>query len=416
MTLGERRKRLGYSQEALAADLDVDRRTVGRWECGKALPQPCQRPRLAKLLQVELHELDVLIAETRTGAAQEPVTVTQGSVFSAGVSDDMIRREFLRLVAVTSALSAMSDDATADGSETTDAHAGTFAAMNNHLWQVFQMARTKAAVHPLVHDQTTALADCLADGKTRHHHTLVAAAADLFQLAGELAFDQNRYTDAAVAYSLATSAAKDSKAYDLWACGLTRLAYVDLYENRYTQAVSTLSAAERIARRGDPQLSTRHWVASVQAEAHAGLGDLASCERALDVAQEVTAGSVSGNGGWLRFDGSRLAEERGARYVRLERLDLAERALQDALRLDGLAPGLSLRRRAAVLTDLAAIGAKRRDVEQLTSYADQALKICHESSSGYVARRLGDLRTACTALSGDRRVAELDARIRVLTV
>ncbi|MEU3736051.1 helix-turn-helix transcriptional regulator [Streptomyces sp. NPDC032198] len=414
MTLGERRKSLGYSQERAAEILAVDRRTLGRWECGKASPQPCQRPALARLLQVGLDELDVLIGQTRTGTAQEPVMVTPGGVFTAGVSDDMIRREFLRLVAVTGAMASTGGEACADDGEAADVQAGTFAAMNDHLWQVFLLARSKQAVYPLVHDQTAALTDSLADG--RNSRLLIAAAGDLFQLAGELAFDQNRYTDAAAAYGLAASAAKDSQAYDLWACGLTRLAYVDLYENRYAQAVSTLGAAARIARRGDPQLSTRHWVASVQAEAHAGLGDLTSCERALEQAQEVTAGGVSGNGGWLRFDGSRLAEERGARYVRLGRLDLAERALQEALRLDGLAPGLSLRRRGAVLTDLAAIGAKRRDVEQLTSYAGQALGIAHESSSGYVARRLTGLRTSYAALSGDPRVAELDAQIGVLAV
>ncbi|GAA0653289.1 hypothetical protein GCM10009548_19140 [Streptomyces malaysiensis subsp. malaysiensis] len=43
-----------------------------------------------------------------------------------------------------------------------------------------------------------------------------------------------------------------------------------------------------------------------------------------------------------RFDGSRLAEERGARYVQLGRLDLAEQVLQNALRQGALAEGQSL--------------------------------------------------------------------------
>lgn len=60
------------------------------------------------------------------------------------------------------------------------------------------------------------------------------------------------------------------------------------------------------------------------------------------------------NGGWLRFDGSRLAEERGACYLQLGRPDLAEEALTAAL-----AQPLSLRRRAAVLSDLAVLGAHR---------------------------------------------------------
>ncbi|MFF4799963.1 hypothetical protein ACFY1U_16365 [Streptomyces sp. NPDC001351] len=54
-------------------------------------------------------------------------------------------------------------------------------------------------------------------------------------------------------------------------------------------------------------------------------GNLSACERALHEAENVT--DLNGpfhNGGWLRFDGSRLAEERGARYLRLGRLDLAD--------------------------------------------------------------------------------------------
>jgi hypothetical protein len=38
----------------------------------------------------------------------------------------------------------------------------------------------------------------------------------------------------------------------------------------------------------------------------------------------VNCGADSSNGVWLRFDNSRLMEERGARYVELGHLDLAE--------------------------------------------------------------------------------------------
>ncbi|MFD6593375.1 hypothetical protein ACFWFH_07775 [Streptomyces coelicoflavus] len=123
------------------------------------------------------------------------------------------------------------------------------------------------------------------------------------------------------AYTLAASASQEAKSYDLWACALVRHAYIDLYERRCADAVGTLSAAEKVARRGDGSLSTRSWVAAVQAEAYAGLGDLAACERALDKAEKVTGLSgAAHNGGRPRFDGSRLAAERGARYLQLGRL------------------------------------------------------------------------------------------------
>ncbi|AGP55785.1 hypothetical protein M271_21210 [Streptomyces rapamycinicus NRRL 5491] len=272
-------------------------------------------------------------------------------------------------------------------------------------------------MQPIVSGQLAALAEALDGRYGKDGQALCGAAADLFQLAGELAFDGNRYTDAAASYTLAASAGKEAGSFDLWACALIRHAYVDVYERRYREAAGILSVAERIARRGDSCLSTRHWVAAVQAEAFAGLGDLTACESALEQAEKVAdmTGSAQ-NGGWLRFDGSRLAEERGARYVQLGRLDLAEQVLQSALRQGALAEGQSFRRRGAVLANLAAIGVKRKDPEQVVVYAREAIHLARESSSGYVARRLQALRMDFGSLARDVRVAELDAEIKALSV
>ncbi|MFH9430662.1 tetratricopeptide repeat protein [Streptomyces sp. NPDC017615] len=120
-------------------------------------------------------------------------------------------------------------------------------------------------------------------------------------------------------------------------------------------------------------------------------------------------------GQWLRFDGSRLAEERGARYVRLGRLDLAECTLKKALELGPLASGQSFRRRGTVLADLAAVGAKRGDVEQVVAYGSRAVELARTSASGYVARRLRDLYDEFGTLRRDRRVAELRAEIVALS-
>ncbi|MFJ8000164.1 helix-turn-helix domain-containing protein [Streptomyces sp. NPDC096310] len=60
--LAQRRKTCGHSQETFAQALGVDRTTVQRWERGDVGPQPHQRPRIAKLLQVDSEELDALLA------------------------------------------------------------------------------------------------------------------------------------------------------------------------------------------------------------------------------------------------------------------------------------------------------------------------------------------------------------------
>ncbi|WP_308296158.1 helix-turn-helix transcriptional regulator [Streptomyces sp. ISL-96] len=416
MRLAERRKVLGYSQETFAQALGVDRTTVGRWESGKNAPQPPLRPKLAEVLQVDLAELDALVAQPQT-PAQESAGTPPSNNYGSGDTEEMIRREFLRAIAVTGALATLpADDTEALDDAARRGTASDFLRMNGHLWQVYQLARSKRSMRPIVGEQLSALNRTLTGRSDAEVQPLCSAAGDLFQLAGELAFDSNRYTDAAASYALAASASKEAGAFDLWACALVRHAYVDVYEHRFKEAADLLSAAERVARRGDSSLATRHWVASVQAEAHAGLGDLVACERALDQAEKVTHLAGPGhNGGWLRFDGSRLAEERGARYVQLGRLDLAERALKAALSQGALAQGQSFRRRGVVLADLAAIGAKRRDPDQVIIFGREALELARESSSGYVARRLQTLRAEFGTLARDSRVAELAADIGALS-
>ncbi|ADI08699.1 hypothetical protein SBI_05579 [Streptomyces bingchenggensis BCW-1] len=414
--LAERRKVLGYSQETLAQALGVDRTTVGRWECGKSEPQPPLRPKLAEILQVDLADLDSLLGRSHALPQEAAGSSPSSDDHTPGVTEDMIRREFLRAITVTGALAALPGDEVEELSER--AHRGAvadFLRMNAHLWQVYQLACSKGPVLPIVHEQLGTLSKAFKKRPSTEVPSLCGAAGDLFQLAGELAFDRNRYADAASSYAVAASASKDAGAFDLWACALIRHAYIDLHDRRYGEAANLLSAAERIARRGDSELSTRHWVAAVQAEAYAGMDDFTACERALDKAEQVTHLTGLGhNGGWLRFDGSRLAEERGARYLQLGRLDLAENALVTALGERALAPGHSFRRRGAVLVDLAVIGAKRRDVDQVVTFGRKALRLAQESSSGYVARRLRALRAEFGPLARDGRVAGLKAEINAL--
>ncbi|MFE5327939.1 helix-turn-helix transcriptional regulator [Embleya sp. NPDC056575] len=415
MNLADRRKLLGYSQESFAHALGVDRTTVGRWERGETTPQPQLRSKTAALLQLDLAELDVLVSSQKT-TSEGFMGAPQGDNPGSESIDDMIRRDFLRAIAVASALASLTvDDANALTEGVQRGHSSDHLQMNEHLWQVYLRARTKGSVHPIVRDQLSTLTGALDRGSGTELRRLCSAAADLFQLAGELAFDGGRYSDAAASYALAATAGKDAESFDLWACALVRHAYVELFQQRPRQATRTLLGAEQVARRGDSSLSTRHWVACVQAEAYAGLGELTACERALDRAEKVAELNGPGhNGGWLRFDGSRLAEERGARYVQLGRLDLAERVLVGALDQGALAPGQSFRRRAAVLTDLAVIGAKRKDPDQVVTYGREAVQLARESSSGYVARRLQGLLIEFGQPAHDDRFADLRAEIIAL--
>lgn len=353
-----------------------------------------------------------------TAAASDPAAAGLGdmNLRDTNLGDanlgDMNRRELLRALAVMStlivvppALDGMSERLPR-AAEPLDL--AEQKAMNGYLWRVYSMSSSKRAVYPVVRQQLEALRTKLEKPhSTAAHIDLCALIGDLLQLAGEISFDGNHYTEAAHCYALAISAGKEAKAYDLWACALSRHALISMHERQFAQTASILAAAARVADRGDKQLSTRHWVATLQAQAYAGLGDLEACDRALDLAATVhhLSGEVH-NGGWLRFDGSRLAEESGSCYVQLGRHDLAHEALTSAL-----SQKLSLRRQGSVLSDLALSGVQRRDVDQVLHYGSAALELVKHTDSGYVEHKLEGLQAGLHPLLSDRRVSELSGHI-----
>ncbi|HEY3906877.1 MAG TPA: helix-turn-helix transcriptional regulator [Streptosporangiaceae bacterium] len=418
--LAQHRRTRGFTQESLAAELSADRTTVARWERGQCDPQPYHRSRLCALLKVTLDELNELLIPDQAKTAASPGDVLHGHVIdsstamqseASGELEDMKRRELLRLLNVMGTLVAipgLADNACTDDLEQVDQHE----LLNAHLWQVFALSESKRSVYPVVWRQLDLLTASLNGARSPvAHRRLCTLTGDLLQLAGEIFFDADRYTDAAHCYKLAADASKEARAFDLWACALTRHAYLGMYERRYRDVTALLDGAARVAKRGDGQLSTQYWVAAVQAEACAGLGDFDACRRALDKAEDVCG--LSGTvmpGGWLRFDGGRLAEERGTCYATLGQTSLAGTALAGAL-----ARTKSLRRRGSILTDLARLGVQRRDLDQVLEHGGQAADLAEQTrSSGYIGRKLQALRHDLAPMASDPRAAQLSDRIAQL--
>ncbi|PZG21433.1 transcriptional regulator [Micromonospora craterilacus] len=357
------------------------------------------------------------LAATHDQAGESP---TYGEITHTG---DMNRRELLRLLSLTGALLAAPAHggqldwariaSPKDGTKRLDpATLDVYEGLNAHLWAAFGAAESKMTVSPLVNRQFATLAANLRRSHTAQmHRRLCRIIADLLQLAGEVAFDTNAYSEAAHCYTLAAAAAREAAAYDLWACAMVRHAFISVYERDFRHAAPMLEAAADLARNGDSALSTRHWAHTVRAQALAGLGDLRGCQQALDRAEDVNqlSGRVH-NGGWLRFDGSRLAEERGACYVELGRPDLAEPVLSGAL-----SQKLSVRRRGTVLADLAMVGVQRSDVYQIVLYGSAVLDTARQSDSGVVGAKLHRLQQHLYPFLADRHVQHLNSQIAALT-
>lgn len=415
--LAGRRKSLGYSQEQLAAEVGVDRTTVGRWERGQTNPQPCIRTRLCQALRITAGELDTLIT---TGpdhkmpfpAPHDAPTATAAEPFQdlTGDPDDMHRRELLRVLSVATVAVAMPGEVSVtESGRLGAADIEQYAAFNAHLWQVYGMSAAKRPVYPMVRRQLATLTGQLGNSQPgAMHRRLCALACDLSQLAGEICFDGNRYTEAAHCYALAAAIGRESGSRDHWACALVRQAFVSMYDRQHRQAAEILSAAARVARHGDSHLSTRHWVSAVSAQALACLGDQGESSRALDAASGVLdlSGPVS-PGGWLRFDGSRLAGERGTCYLAAGQDAQAETALTEAL-----GQGASPRRRGSLLADLALLGTRQRDTCQVLHYLTAAVDLAEQTeSSGYLGRKLRVLQAEIRPHLSDSRLAQLNDRI-----
>jgi tetratricopeptide (TPR) repeat protein len=431
--LRQLRKDRGYSLAGLAGLVFVSADLLQKIELAERSPNRDLTERLDSALRAEgalLERWQAVSAERRArdvvcacasahGSVRECPHENVVSVASFAGIDDVNRRELLRIMSIAGAITAAGsfhDDldwtrlgSFAGGESNLDSQmVDDFATLNEHLWRVFVLSRTKYAVFPLVRDHLDVLVSGLPRaGRVAGYRRLCGFASSAFQLCGEILFDANQYTEAAHCYALAATAGKESGLNDLWACALTRHAFIGLYERRVDSAVPLLELAARLARHGDGTLATRHWVAVVQAQAFAGLGDLTACQRALDVAAEVRG--LTGeyqNGGWLRFDGSRLAEERGTCYLQLGRFDLAESALTSAL-----GQNLSVRRRGGVLTDLAILGLRRSDLDKAVAYADAAAEIVAQTRSGVITRKLKGLQSELSPFLNDIRVRNLNARI-----
>ena len=334
-------------------------------------------------------------------------------------TSDMNRRELLRLVTAATAVIGASS-ANADIDRFTSPAPGRLgraaladlAAFNTGLWARFVMAQVKADVASAAWDQIRRLTEALRRPQsTIVRRQLCTLSADIFQLVGELMFDANRYADAGHCYTLAATAAREASAMDLWSCALTRLAYISVYEQRFADAVPLLDLSRSLACRGDSHMSAANWASAVLAQALAGLGDQAACERALEQAEQVQGLAQPGNGGWLRFDGSRLVEDRASCYVQQRRPDLAEPILLGLLRKQQ-----SGRRRGIALVDLATVSAQRPDVLRLVSYGAAAVDHTRQTESGVVLRKLQSLRSELAPFQRDPHVRNLDSEIAHLTV
>jgi tetratricopeptide (TPR) repeat protein len=339
---------------------------------------------------------------------------------SAPGSDDMRRRELLRLLALAGAALMLPplpvdweriESALVKPSRVDEAVLHDLQAVNDRYWRIYRGAFSKQSALDGVLGHFRTLVEFLRDSNSpTAHKQLCALTSDIAQLAGEIFFDKKDYNSAQSCYTYATSSAREAGHYDLWACALTRNAYLPIYSEEFQDALPLLQEARRVAQRGDSSLVVRFWCDSVIAEARAGLHDLPGCQQALDSAEGVRDYQIDTSPAWLRFESSRLPGLRGSCFVRLEQPEAALSALQEAL---VLLPD-PIRRRAMTLTDIATAYAQQGEIERACNTAEQAIDIAVLGNSMMLKQGLHRFRNQLGPFADASAVQAFDRHMTVL--
>jgi transcriptional regulator with XRE-family HTH domain len=376
---------------------------VGEWERGVKRPSPFYQEMLCLLYGCTADKLLFDVPAVPEVLAGE---------------NDMKRRELLRLLSAGGSALVLSfavdweriEGAVARPSLLDSAVVEDLATINGRFWSLYLGASAKSAILEGVTGQLKTLVQFLQEPHTEQvHRRLCALVGDLAQLAGEIHFDRHEPDLAASCYVFAAEASREARVYDLWSCALTRHAFLPLYDKQYTEALPLLKEASQLAARGDSQLPTRYWAAAVEAEAQSGSGRLVDCQRALEIAQGVTAITTAGPA-WTRFDASRLPALRGACYVRLAQPNLAVPSLHEALK-QFEKPG---RKRGMVLLDLAQAAVQGQDIDQACAYLDQVVDIVELGASGFLKKGVAAVRGQLQPFASTALVRAFDQRLRAL--
>ena len=175
------------------------------------------------------------------------------------------------------------------------------------------------------------------------------------------------------------------------------------------EALGLAQGAVEIAERSGTA-TTRAWLASLEAQALASVGDQQSCLGALRRADTALGQARrEEDPAWMyEFDHARLMGLTGACYGRLGKIAAAERTLRDAL--EALGPK-GTRCRAEVLVDLARMRARQQDAEEATGLAGEALEIAVETGSTAGVQRVRRFRPELAQWNGTRAVTALDEQL-----
>jgi tetratricopeptide (TPR) repeat protein len=205
---------------------------------------------------------------------------------------------------------------------------------------------------------------------------LCSIAGETAALAGWLAWDLEDRPAAAGYFRVGLDAAKeaDDRALGTYLVGSSCVQ--PAYRERPFARLRRLEGRTFGFARSDASPSTRAWLATLEAEAHALAGDTSKCLRAFDEAEAAMSGAGSEDESRRPrvafFDRNYLAGERGVALARLGQPDAAQEVLRPAL--TSLDPS-AVKTRPRLLTALATAHVQQGDVDRACELGAEALGI-----------------------------------------
>ena len=231
------------------------------------------------------------------------------------------------------------------------------------------------------------------------------------QLLGQTLFDLHEYRLAWYYYMFSLKAAQTAANHDLWAVGIGRTILLLIYWKLPQQALPLLQEVQQLTIR-----STRiaSWLAAVEAEVHAHLGNADTCDAALKKAQQRLESAPLGEDRYaIGFNPSRLAGYEGACFVHLRQPERALPALERALAL--LDPE-AIRRKSTILTDMGIAYAQQGNVHKACQLAKHALTITLQTKSRTVLERIRRVHSELGAWKETEEVKDLANQIDTVSL
>jgi hypothetical protein len=240
---------------------------------------------------------------------------------------------------------------------------------------------------------------------------LVAIVAEVAQLAGWLAIDMHQHAVARVVLNVSIDAARESGDLALLAFSLGNLSQAHSAAGRPLDALRLLERAREIAMQNATP-TTRAWLAAVEADAQASLGDREACWRTLGRADEEMAEpeSVEGPAWMYFFDQAQLSHWAGHAHLRCGNSASARVALGHAY--DTLDRSF-VRERSVIVADLATVHVEQGDFGKGSQLAGEALDLTAVAGSSRAIQRLRVLRSRLDPAVPEQR--DLDHQLRLVT-